>query len=216
MNINTTTNYNNSPIEIPKDRVDYKETGDVLTFEEHLNQPFKCTKSLDTMDISTLSEPPKTVSTPDLQLLGKIMSSSIVQTGEITDEIKEMLSDKYNVNELEEGSPEFEAFMNELCDLGIISGTMPANNLNIINASVQSNGYVSILSKVDEDVNNNATNAQNWYQLSLMNYRNRYDEVVEKEENLADGEVLSMTDTIFKNYYESYQTVNDVLKEFKS
>jgi hypothetical protein len=84
----------------------------------------------------------------------------------LSDEQRAMLNERFDMNNIRPGSSEYDALMNELKRLGVISDTMPLNLLSG-SVNVDENGYIiSRLTRVDDPQNDNP-NILDWFKAML-------------------------------------------------
>ena len=123
----------------------------------------------------------------------------------LTETEKTILSDKYDIENMEVNSEEYYQLMDELYALGVTSGVPSSLPLGVVGIQTDHKGNVtSVLSKVDKI--KSADNLTSWFSQVIESSRDRYEELLQKDS-------LSQTDILFKNQFDSYDAIHDILKD---
>lgn len=137
----------------------------------------------------------------DLDVIVTTMTSSITQTGELTDDQIVMFNAKYDFENMTTNSVQFDNFMNDLYNMGIISREFDETDLNISDFYDLTHG--GILTKVGE------TKPDQTIEELLTEALEKYEEYYEKVKE--QGGALDLVEDVFKNYYETYQMLEGIM-----
>ena len=119
----------------------------------------------------------------------------------LTDEQKQELQQKYDIQNMKENSKEYYRLMNDLYNMGVISD-YPLYPPNVTHIDFDKNGNViGIMWKLPEE----PQSVKGWFESSL-------EYGAEKYKNLLEQSIHSAEDKIFMNLYESQKNLFDALQ----
>ncbi len=140
-----------------------------------------------------------------------VPTEPVTQLRDLTEEEIIDLNERYDIENLNEGSMKYYNLMEELVDMGVISGIPSSVPMNTISMTVDENGMVtSWLQKADSV--QTSRNVNTYFSASLSAAMSRFFSPDPESDNGINShpEDHDLANSVFRIQYETYQTLQNI------